>query len=131
MWEQREHQQIGDALRLQPRDGGFDVRALVAHRELDRDVRSEPALQLALHVPAGDDERGAILGPDFFIGLRRFDRAAREDGEVDDAPADRPRCVEHARVHEKLAEIFPHVGDGRGIRRSEVDQQDSGKAGRH
>ena len=42
---------------------------------------------------------------------------------MDNEKSDRPWRIQHASVHQKLAQVPPHVPDRRRLRRAKVDEQ--------
>ena len=104
------------------RGGGWPP---IAHGQGDGHVRSEGGGELLLHAAAGDDQRRTLGRPDAGVGAGRFRRAKTQDDAVEQQPAQRlPRSVQHALVAEELRQVATHIGDGRGVGRAEVDEED-------
>ena len=89
------------------------------------DGNIEALLQFGLDVAAGDDKGRACRGPDFVVGLGGLLRARGKNGEINDAKANEPVDVQHAAIHEEFAQVFADVGDGRGVRRTEVYEENA------
>ena len=99
----------------------LDRRVLIPHRELDGDT--QPLLQCLLHMAARDDERRPFVGPDLRVGVGGFAGARRQNSGVDYAESYRPRRVEHAAVHEELAQVAAHIRHGGRVWRPEVHEK--------
>jgi len=118
MRKQRDEQQFLNAFRVQFADRIFDGGILIAHRQCDGQPAA--ALQFSSNMPACRDQRRAFACPNFFIGFGRMLRTRRQNGKIDDAPANRKRRVEHAAIHQEFAQIFAHVWNRRRIRRAKI-----------
>lgn len=123
MREQGNEEEVVDAFLSDALDGVGDRRALIAHGKFDGDI--EALLQFGLDIAAGDDEGRAGWGPDFVVSLGGLLRAGGKNGEIDDAEAGDGVYVEDAAIHEEFAEVFADVGDGWGVRRAEVEEENA------
>ena len=93
-------------------DGRFDRGILVAHGEFDGNI--DALLQKSLGMAARDDERRAFGRPNGRVGVAGFLWAVDQD-DSNNEPAENPRHIDHAAVHEEFVEIAAHIRDGRRI----------------
>ena len=59
--------------------------------------------------------------PNAGVGLGRLFGSLGQDEAINDEPADEFGGIEHASVHEELAEVVAHVADLGGIGRAKVE----------
>src|ERR1043166_7878724 len=68
-------------------------------------------------------QRRAFRQLNLLISLRGLILAARNDGYVDEKPAERGRSVADERIHQELSEIATHRVRRRRVRRAEIDEK--------
>ena len=88
---------------------------------LVQESRQQSCLALGVH-----QQRRALFAPDHGVLFRRRARPQVEDDAVEDQPPGGARNFDHPVVGEELFEVTAHRGGCRGVRRSEVGQQDAG-----
>ena len=121
MRKKRDQQNLGRALGFQVFDGRFDRGILVAHGEFDGHI--DALLQKSLGMAARDDERRAFGRPNGRVGVAGFLRAADQD-DSNNEPAENPRHIDNAAIHQKFVEVAAHIRDGRRIGGAQIDQKD-------
>ncbi len=129
LWVQRQHQNAGDALRLEFVEHCADARVAVAHRKTHQHVVATLAQVAAQHLGlfVGPDQQGRTFGsPDACVLACRLGGPQAKNDAVQDRPPDHARNLDHARVTEELAQVASQCG-GRGcIGRAQVAQQHGG-----
>ena len=76
---------------------------LVAHRQVDEEALAQTLGQGVQECSGIDEERGAFVEPDFFVGRHQFLRSERHDDEVNQGPAKGRRHGHDLGVTEELA----------------------------